>query len=151
MFDETGLKMMELAGKGYCCSQIMVLLALDEMGRENPDLVRSAAGLCNGLGDCAGPCGVFTGAALLLGLHGAKGTDMEEADDKLSLMLEELRDWFGSATGQYGGTACGDILDGQCGQPDPAKCGGLVSDAYAQVREILTGNGFDPSEGRDAE
>jgi len=151
MFDETGLKMMELAGKGYCCSQIMVLLALDEMGRENRDMVRAAAGLCNGLGDCAGSCGVFTGAALLLGMQSGKGWDMEDADDKLPLMLEALRDWFVAATGQYGGTACGDILEGQCGQPDPARCGGLVSDGFAQVREILADNGFDPSEGREVE
>ncbi len=149
MFDDTGLKMMELAGKGYCCSQIMVQLALEEMGRENPDLVRAAAGLCNGLGDCSGPCGVYTGATLLLGLHAGKGTDMEEADDRLPLMLEELRDWFVVATTQYGGTSCGDILEGNCGQPNTARCGGLVSEAYAKIREVLVGNGFDPAEGRE--
>ncbi|MBG0789885.1 MAG: C_GCAxxG_C_C family protein [Desulfovibrionaceae bacterium] len=148
MLDDTGLRMMELAGKGYCCSQIMVLLALDEMGRENPDMARAAAGLCIGLGDCSGPCGVYTGAALVLGLHAGKGTDMEQTDDKLPLMLEELRDWFVAATEQYGGTTCGAILDGECGQPDKARCGGLVADASAQVREILVANGFDPAQGR---
>jgi len=149
MFDESELRMMELAGKGYCCGQTMVLLALDEMGRENPDLVRAAAGLCNGLGDCSGPCGVYTGASLVLGLYAGKGRDMEESDDKLPLMLEELRDWFVSATEQYGGTSCTAILDGECGQPDQARCGGLLSDAFAQVREILAKNGFDPSMGRE--
>jgi hypothetical protein len=151
MFDETGLQVMELAGKGYCCSQILVLLALDEMGRENPDLVRAATGLCKGLGDCSGPCGVYTGAALLLGLHGGKGTDMEEGDDKLSLMLEALHVWFFAITEQYGGTTCGDILDGECGQPDQSRCGGLMAGAFAQVREILADNGFDPSRGRGEE
>ncbi|WP_319543277.1 DVU_1555 family C-GCAxxG-C-C protein [uncultured Pseudodesulfovibrio sp.] len=148
MLDDTGLKMMELGGKGYCCSQILILLALDEMGRENPDLIRAASGLCNGLGDCSGLCGVYTGAAMLLGLYGGKGEDMEESVDVLPLMLEELRDWFAAATTQYGGMACRDILDGRCGQPDAARCGGLVSAAYAQVREILVNNGLDPSEGR---
>lgn len=151
MFDESGLKMMELAGKGYCCSQILVLLALEEMDRENPDLVRAAAGLCNGLGDCSGPCGVYTGAALLLGLHTGKGSDMEEAGDALPLMLESLRDWFVEATSSYGGTTCGEILDGECGQPNQARCGGLLSDAYAQVRSILADNGFDPAEGREVD
>jgi len=148
VLDDTGLKMMELGGKGYCCSQIMVMLALDEMGRENPDLVRAASGLCNGLGDCSGLCGVYTGSAVLLGLYGGKGEDMEEPVDVLPLMLEELRDWFAEATSQYGGMACKDILDGQCGQPDTARCGGLVSAAYARIREILVNNGLDPSEGR---
>ena len=114
-----------------------------------PDLARAAAGLCNGLGDCSGPCGVYTGASLVLGLHAGKGTDMEETDDKLSLMLEELRDWFVSATEQYGGTSCGAILGRECGQPDKDRCGGLLADAYAQIRIILDENGFDPSEGRE--
>lgn len=149
MFDESGLKMMELAGRGYCCSQIMVLLALGEMGRENPDLVRAAAGLCNGMGDCSGACGVYTGAVLLLGLYGGKGADFEEPEEVLPLMLEELRDWFDEATSSFGGATCGDILDGNCGQPDTAKCGGLLSGAYAKVRELLADNGLDPAEGRE--
>ena len=148
MFDDTGLQMMELAGRGYCCAQIMVLLALGEMGRENPDLVRAAGGLCNGLGDCSGPCGVLTGAALALGLHAGKGADAEEADERLPLMLEELRDWFAAATAQYGGISCGSILGRECGQPDQIRCGTLLSDATARVREILADNGFDPAQGR---
>lgn len=149
MFDETGLLMMELAGKGYCCSQILMLLALNEMGRENPDLVRSAAGLCNGLGDCSGPCGVYTGAAVVLGLYGGKGTDAEEPVDVLPVMLEQLGDWFAEATNPFGGSSCADILGGECGQPHPARCGSLVSGASARVREILVENGLDPSQGRE--
>jgi len=148
MLDDVGIKMMEMAGKGYCCSQMMVLLALDEMGRDNPDLVRAAGGLCNGLGDCSGACGVLTGGALVLGLYGGKGLDMEEADT-LPVMLESLRDAFAETTAQYGGMACGDILSGGCGQPNPLICGGLVSDMFATVREILVEQGVDPSEGRD--
>lgn len=148
MLDDIGLRMMELAGKGYCCSQIMVLLALDELERENPDLVRGAAGLCNGLGDCSGPCGVFTGAMLVLGMYGGKGTDAEMAEDVLPVMLEEMRDWFAGATAVYGGTACRQILGDNCGQPDSARCGGLLAGASAQVREILVANGLDPAQGR---
>jgi hypothetical protein len=148
MLDDTGFKMLELAGKRYCCSQILVLLALGEMDRENPDLVRAAAGLCNGLGDCSGPCGVLTGAMLVLGLHGGKGADHEEATDTLPLMLEEMRDWFAAATAGYGGTTCRDILGGGCGQPDAARCGGLLTDTHARLREILAQNGLDPEQGR---
>lgn len=151
MFDETGLRMMELAGKGFCCSQIMVLLALEEMGRENPDLIRAAAGLCDGLGDCSGPCGVFTGASLVFGLYAGKGTDAEEKDERLPLMMESLRDWFTTTTLEFGGMTCGDILDGQCGQPDTQRCGSLLSSTQSQVRTILADNGFDPSEGREHE
>lgn len=149
MLDDAGLKVMELGGKGYCCSQMLVIFALEEMDRENPDLIRAAGGLCNGLGDCSGPCGVYTGAALVLGLYAGKGEDMEDADDRLPLMLEALRDWFAQATASFGGTACGDILGGEYGQPDQVKCGGLLTGAVTLVREILVQNGFDPAEGRD--
>lgn len=149
MMDDAGLAIMELAGKGYCCTQIMLLLALGEMGRENPDLVRAASGLCDGMGDCSGPCGVLSGAAMVLGLYAGKGTDIEEAAEVLPLMQEELRDWFSAASDRFGGTACRDILDGRCGQPDPSRCGGLMNQASARVREILVNNGFDLAEGRE--
>ncbi len=149
MFDEAGLKAMQWAGEGFCCSQIMILLALDEMGRENPDLVRAAQGLCQGLGDCSGPCGVLTGGALALGLYAGKGEGMEDAEEALPLMLESLRDWFAEATAPYGGGACIDILGEADDKPDPVKCGGLVGDAFAQVRRILADNGLDPAQGRD--
>jgi hypothetical protein len=140
---------MELAGKGYCCSQMMVILALDEMDREDPDLVRASGGLCNGLGDCSGPCGVLTGSILALGLYAGKGMDMEEPEEALSVMLESLRDWFTARTLEYGGTTCAAILDGECGRPHPTRCGGLVSEANDKIREILVDNGLDPAEGRE--
>jgi hypothetical protein len=149
MLDDAGLRVMELAGKGYCCSQMMVILALDEMDREDPDLVRAAGGLCDGLGDCSGPCGVLTGATLVLGLYAGKGMDMEEPEDCLPVMIESLRDWFTERTLEYGGTSCGAILDGACGQPHPTRCGGLIGEANAKVREILVDNGLDPAEGRE--
>lgn len=148
MFDDAELKMMELAGKGYCCTQTLVLLALDETGRDNPDLVRAAAGLCHGTGDCSGTCGVLTGAAMVLAMHAGKGTDMEEQEDTLPLMLEALRDWFAEVTRPYGGIRCADILDGDCGTPDPDRCGGLISTAHEKVRSILVENGLDPAQGR---
>lgn len=149
--NDSDLRIMELAGKGYCCSQILVLFALEDMGRENPDLVRAAAGLCSGMGDCSGPCGVYTGAALLLGLYAGKGLDMEEPIDAFPVMLEALQAWFFDAVSGYGGTTCIDILGGECSRPDPVRCGGLVVAAYDQVRTIIHENGLDPSQGRDPE
>jgi hypothetical protein len=149
MLDDTGFRIMELAGKGYCCSQMMVMLVMDELGRENPDLVRAAGGLCQGSGDCSGTCGVYTGAVLALGIYAGKGSDMEEAEERLPVMQETLRDWFSEVTSQYGGTTCAHILDNECGGPDPERCGGLVGAASAKVREILVDNGLDPAVGRD--
>jgi hypothetical protein len=149
MLDDTGLRMMRLAGAGFCCSQILVLLALEDMDRENPDLVRAMAGLCNGLGDCSGHCGVLTGACCLLGLYAAKGAPDEEPDDRLPLLLSELTDWFReTAQAEFGGISCAQINGGECGRPHPERCGGLVARTYARTLEILADNGLDPSQGR---
>lgn len=51
-----------LSQKGFCCSQILALLILGAQGRENPDLVRSLAGLCHGIGQSGDACGILTGA-----------------------------------------------------------------------------------------
>lgn len=150
MLDDLDLNLLRLSGAGYCCSQIMLLLGLQELGRSNPDLVRAAAGLCHGMGDCEGPCGVLTGGACLLGLYAGKGLDDEETDERLPLLLSELTDWFReTATSEYGGIACSQIIGTDCGKPDQQRCGSLLSRTYAHIREILAENGLDPAEGRE--
>lgn len=148
--NDMDLTLMRLSGAGYCCSQIMLLLGLEETGRSNPDLVRAMAGLCNGLGDCSGPCGVLTGGLCLLAFHTGKGLDHEQEDERLPLLLAELREWFGeTACSEFGGTTCKAILGGECGRPDPQRCGGLLAKTHARVRELLVENDLDPSQGRE--
>ncbi|MFV0422617.1 DVU_1555 family C-GCAxxG-C-C protein [Oleidesulfovibrio sp.] len=149
MLDDTSLTMMRLAGQGYCCSQIILLLALEGMGRENPDLVRAAAGLCHGGGSCDGPCGIVTGGNCLLALYTAKGHDNDQADERLPMLIEEFGDWFTETTVQYGGISCGDITGGECRTPDMSRCGTLIATAYARLMEILDENGIDPATGKD--
>jgi C_GCAxxG_C_C family probable redox protein len=144
--DDLQFELFTLGSKGYCCSQILVILALRERGEENPGLVRSMAGLCHGIGGCGGVCGVLTGAAALLGLYAGKGTDDETESDRLPLMLSELHDWFSAiASDRHGGINCTDILGEEaCREPDPERCGGLLLETYDQVLAILEDNGFDP-------
>ena len=150
MSDDVSGEVMRLGHAGYCCSQIMVRLALDLQGRENPELVRSMAGLCRGLAQGSQTCGALTGAACVLGLYAGKGTDGESEHERMALMLEELTDWFGcTACSGLPGVRCQDILGGPDQPPDPARCGGLVAEAWRKVVEILSENGFDPTEGRD--
>lgn len=150
MFDDLELELMRLSGAGYCCSQIMLLLGLEAMNRSNPDIVRAAQGLCHGLGDCAGPCGVLTGGACLLALHAGKGLDDEDADERLPLLLSELTDWFReTATADFGGISCAEIIGNECGKPNPQRCGGLLVQTYARIQELLVENGLDPYQGRE--
>jgi hypothetical protein len=139
-----GFRIIQLAGKGYCCSQILAILALETQGGENPDLVRAMAGLCMGAG-MGGVCGVFTGAVCVLALYGAKGADSEKAADKLPLMFAELSEWFEqSACASFGGTSCSDIIGEGSSRPNPERCGRLLVDTWGRILEILVENGFDP-------
>ncbi len=41
-------RMIELADKSYNCSQIMMILALDQEDKKNTDLIRAMSGLADG-------------------------------------------------------------------------------------------------------
>ena len=144
--DETMIRMMRLAQKGYTCSQILILLALEARGEQNPALVRAAAGLAYGCGTGKGSCGVLTGGSCVIALFAGKGSDEEQESERFMLMLQELSDWFSEHVGsQYGGIECQAIV----GEEGPAaarqRCGSILAETYAKVMEILFINGFDPS------
>jgi len=137
-------RMMELADQRYNCSQILMLLALEQADRENPDLVRAMSGLGDGCGFFKETCGIMTGGVSILSLYGAKGTDSDDESDKLLFMVEEYNDWFETEIGQqYGGTRCIDITKESAGTPEVKQiCGGLVFSAHKKINAILDRHGF---------
>jgi C_GCAxxG_C_C family probable redox protein len=144
--DEMMFRMMDLKHKGYYCSQIMMLLALDYQDKSNPDLIRSMAGLAFGVG-VGEICGALTGGACILSLYSGKGTDDEDENFRLMGMLQELGEWFQETYGSmYGGINC-DIIT-EDGSLRNERCGPLVAGTYNKVIEILVANEFDPGEGR---
>jgi hypothetical protein len=148
--NETRIRMMELAAQGFCCSQILIVLALEGRGTDNPDLVRAAGGLCQGVGCSGEACGVMTGGACLLALYAGKGTPAEERHRLYPLLLTEFTDWFRqSVGGRFGGIRCLDIMGGECPAPDPAVCGPLLAEAYAKAMSLLLENGLNPALGRE--
>lgn len=142
--DEMVSRMIELAEKKYNCSQIMMILALEQEGRENPDLVRAMSGLGDGCGFFQETCGIMTGAAGILAWHAGKGADDEEESEKLLPMLEELGDWFRqNIAAKYSGTKCKEIVGDRVGTDDGKQiCGSIIFQTYGKVNEILAGNGF---------
>lgn len=133
---------MQLAGSQYNCSQIMMLLTLEQAGHDNADLVRAMSGLGDGCGFFNETCGVMTGAASALAWHGGKGSANETESDKLLPMLEELGDWFRqhAATGH---TRCRDIVGDKVGTPrGKLICGKLILDTHSKVNDILAAYGF---------
>ncbi|MBF0205168.1 MAG: C_GCAxxG_C_C family protein, partial [Desulfamplus sp.] len=72
----------------------MMILALEQAGHDNIDLVRAISGLGDGCGFFNETCGVMTSAASLLAWYGGKGSDTESESNSLLSMLQELSDWF---------------------------------------------------------
>ena len=142
--DETLIRMMELGGKGYYCSQILITLALEERGESNPGLVRAMAGLAYGCGNSRATCGALTGGNCVLALYAGKGSDDEGESERLFAMMQELSDWFIEQAGErHGGISCESIV-GEAG-PEASRqiCGSLVAETYNKAREILLSSGFD--------
>lgn len=139
-------RLVRLKAKGYCCAQIIVLLALEAQGKVNDELVRAAGGLCFGIIGSGGVCGALSGGACLISLYAGKGGEDELPDDRHMTMLSELAEWFkGAAEAEYGGTRCSEILEKF---PNQSICGQVVAETYGKCMEILARHGFDPAVGK---
>lgn len=141
--DETALRIMQLHAHGYCCSQIMIKLSLEDMGEENIPLVRAMAGLCEG-SSCGDLCGVASGAACVLSLYAAKGSDEEQPLDCYPILLSQFMDWFKTSATTWGGIRCEDIVAFQGGRK-PEVCGDIMLRSREIILAILTENNLDPS------
>ncbi len=127
---------LRLASQGYCCTQIILQMALDLQGRENQDLLRAASALCRGFPDGDGTCGALTGAACLIGLYCGKGDPTEEEHPQYPLLLDKLGEWFRGFCGEkFEGITCREIVTDA--QPDAEICGGLISACYSQAMALL--------------
>jgi hypothetical protein len=142
--DEMVNRMIQLAEKKYNCSQIMMVLALEQEGRENSELVRAMSGLGDGCGFFQETCGIMTGAASILAWYAGKGADNEEESEKLLPMLENFGDWFRQEIGaRYAGTRCNEIVGDLVGTPAGKQiCGSIIFQTFGKVNEILASNGY---------
>lgn len=145
--DDITLQMTRLNAKGYCCAQIILILALEAQGKANADLVRLVGGLCFGINWSGEVCGALSGGACLISLYAGKGTDEEAPDSRCMTMVGELVEWFTrAADNEYGGTRCHEIIERF---PDRSMCSLIVADTYRKCVDILVSHGFDPAVNRN--
>ena len=131
------LRVAELSLRGFGCSQILLIRALEALGKENPDLVRAVSGLHGGLGFSGKVCGALAGGACVIALHAGRGTGDEEEAADLVPLIQELVAWFEAEYApRYGGIDCRDILAG-----DPrnatARCPEIIGAVAAKLDELL--------------
>ena len=140
MSDDT-FRIAELEMRGFGCSQILALMALEAQRRENPELVRAMSGLLLGMG-CGKTCGALTGGCCVLGMYAGKGSDGANADARLPLMLDRFVEWFEAEfKGRFGGIDCAEIVQDDA-RLRMTRCPVIVSETLEKLREILAENDF---------
>lgn len=110
--------------KGYCCSQIIVAMILEDLGRDNEDLISAMGGFCNGL-ESGENCGTLLASVAMLHMVDPKAADME--------LRAEFMDWFYDAYGSYN---CCDIVHDDPGQKMEI-CGAMIENCYNMLYEML--------------
>lgn len=138
------MELLPLVRQGYCCSQLLLLLMLQARDEQNPDVVRAVHGLCHGIGQSDGPCGLLSGGACALGLIAGKGADDEVPHPMLMPLLNDYATWFYERTNAYGGQNCGQIAAGlgalsgtADGKPDLALCGDLLAECWGKIMDLV--------------
>jgi hypothetical protein len=121
---ELNERMFDLKLKGYCCSQIIIALGLEDLGKENEDLIAAMSAFCVGLEE-GKLCGTLAAAVCLLFLadeHAAR-TELRGA----------LMDWFYD---RFGGYDCDDIVQGN-EMNKISVCPGMIAETYEKVCDLL--------------
>ncbi|MFA9466113.1 MAG: DVU_1555 family C-GCAxxG-C-C protein [Velocimicrobium sp.] len=142
--DDLMFQIFKLSSVGFCCTQIMMKLALDEEETENSDLIRVVNGLCNGIGGKQKTCGVLSGGIGILGLYAGKGTERDYANENFPHMMHDFYEWFES---EFGKTECEQLIGltkFEAGnQSYQVKCGDILVKSYDKIREILSEYGYE--------
>jgi|GEM_PF-48565 len=131
------LRMLELVQQGFHCSEVLLFMGLDSLGKDNPDLIRSVSALAGGIGFAGEICGALTGGACVMGLYAGRGTPEEDEDPKMKMMVQELVNWFSQKYGgTYGGIRCRDIT-GDDPESVASRCPRLVTSVHKKVKSLL--------------
>lgn len=117
--------------QGYCCSQLLIVLLLQALQRESPELVRACRGLGYGIGQSNGPCGLLTGGACALAFLVEDGNNAT-----LQSVLNEYAMWFEERVAPYGSSSCFSVAEGLGGEsrhPDLMACGDLLCECWEKI------------------
>lgn len=113
----------ELLLQGYCCSQIIMKLGLDEMHRDNEELVKAMKGLCQGIYSGT-VCGTLSAASCLLFLLSIRSGQQ---------LSHELTDWFKE---EFGSIDCSDLLGEDPVGSSLKLCPVIIKRTFEEILEI---------------
>ena len=134
-------RIMELGLQGFECSQILMILALEADGCENPDLVRAMSGLTGGLGHCRKECGALTGGCCVLGYYAGRGSAEEIEHNDFYRIVQDYVNWFQEEfSSGTNGTDCLSIL-GEDFSKAFTSCLPMLEACQETLTKILYENG----------
>ncbi len=130
--------------QGQCCSQLLFSLAGQLAGTEDEGVMRAMRGMCHGIGQAGGPCGLLAGGAALLAW--LSSTTAEEAHPMVDALTNEYATWFMERVSACGGYGCEEVarcLAAQAGQtlpeggmPPMELCGDLLAECWGKILDI---------------
>lgn len=129
---------------GLCCSQLLVVLAQQIRNEENTAWLQAARGLCHGIGQSGGPCGLLGGGAMILAWLSCQASG--EPHPMQEAMCNEYALWFQTESAAFGGYGCEQLSTGLMqqagalspdGRPDMQVCGDLLARCWEKILEIL--------------
>ncbi|WP_237152915.1 DVU_1555 family C-GCAxxG-C-C protein [Oryzibacter oryziterrae] len=138
---DDSFRIAELLLSGYKCGHVMMKLALEAQGRDDPDLVRAMSGLSLGMGQGFN-CGVLTAGCCVIGLCAGKADDEAPEDPRLAAAIDDFSGWFSTMTHRHGGIDCAHIMRFEHERLREV-CPGLISESWTRLVEILDSHGID--------
>jgi C_GCAxxG_C_C family probable redox protein len=133
-------KILEEMQQGYHCSQIMMRLAMEMRGIDDPFTIRALGALGGGMASQRA-CGTLTGGACVLSSYFTRDEGEPEPDGYKEL-VREFVSWFESENGSL---ECGDLVENDR-MKRLAFCPGLMERSFEKIMEILENHEIDPSE-----
>ena len=152
------LDILPLLREKYCCSQILILMALHARGEENSGLIRALWGLCEGMAQGGQSCGLLSGGVCLLSYLAGRSGPNDEAHPMALPLINGYVTWFVSRTAPCGGTSCPQVAawlgtsagrpEPESGAPDMELCGELLAECWEKLLELLAVYDIDISNAR---
>lgn len=125
---------LRLHDKGYNCAQAVVCAYCDRFGLDEETAYKMAEGFGLGMG-LMDTCGALTGAFMLAGLRGSKGTAYPgETKGQTYKTTKMLAAAFREKNGTYLCRELKGVADGKVRR----SCPGCIEDACALVEQYLT-------------
>lgn len=121
---ETNERILEYKLRGYCCSQIITAMVLEDLAKDNDDMVAAMGGFCDGM-ECGETCGSLIASVAMLYMVDTKAADRE--------LRADFMDWFYDAYGSYN---CRDIVHDDAAQKMEI-CPAMIENCYNMLYEML--------------